>query len=258
MPSIFDAIKGDLPKRDAKTIIVKQQPAVQQDDVVSLWQKNNTPQNTQKVLQYLKPTIQSALHSYVPGQEASFRLKATSLALETLKGFDRTKNTSPTTYVFTGLQRLNRIRRERQNPIHIPQSQVYIKQMLDRKTADLQEKLGREPSDQQLSDYTGLSRKKLEKLRDNSIYTVSQSATNDPETGAQRMGDSGISDKDYYDYVYDSVSPVDQKIMQWSSGFGKKTLSNNEIAAKLHLSAGAVSQRKAKIQQMLGQVRGLL
>jgi len=43
MPSIFDAIKGDLPKRDAKTIIVKQQPAVQQDDVVSLWQKNNTP-----------------------------------------------------------------------------------------------------------------------------------------------------------------------------------------------------------------------
>lgn len=68
------------------------------------------------------------------------------------------------------------------------------------------------------------------------------------------------TDREYYDYVYKSVSPTDQKIMEWSSGFnkGNKILSNNDIATKLRISPPAVSQRRAKIQDMLSQVRGLL
>lgn len=258
MPSVFDAIKGKTYNRPVETLVLSKTPKTSpQEDLVLTWKKDKSPENTRKVLQYLSPTIESALHSYVPGQQGSFKLKATSLALQALNNYDKTKAASPATFVFTNLQRLNRIRRDRETPIHIPESQVYAKQQLDKKQAQLEQKLGREPSQAQLCDYAGISRKKLQKLQEGTAY-VSQSNTADPETGADLMGDKGISDRDYYNYVYDSVSPIDQKIMEWSSGLGKKQLSNNQIAHKLGMSAGAVSQHKAKIQELMGRVRGVL
>ena len=258
MASIFEAIKGKTYNRPVETLLVtgKKQPDSRQD-IVSMWQKDKSVQNTKKVLQMLKPTIDSALHSYTPGQQESFRLKATTLALQSLANYSPQKAASPSTYVFTNLQRLNRIRRERQTPIHIPQSQVYALQLIDRKQKELEQRLGRQPTQEELSDYSGLSRKKIQKIRSGSIYT-SQSATTDTQRGDDLLGSSDISDRDYFNYVYDSVSPLDKKIMEWTSGYNKKPLSNNQIAEKLHLSAGAVSQRKAKIQEMLGRVRGLV
>ena len=258
MPSIFQAIKGKTYNRPAETLLISgnKKPENKQD-IVSVWQKDKSPQNTKKVLQLLKPTIQSALHTYTPGQEDAFRLKATSMAIQSLSGYNPQKAASPNTYVFTNLQRLNRIRRERETPIHIPESKVYALQIIQRKQKELEEKLGRQPTDEQLSDYSGLSRKKIQQVRAGSLYT-SQSATADPQTGSDLLGTKDTSDKDYFDYVYDSVSPLDKKIMEWTAGYNKKPLSNNQIAAKLHLSAGAVSQRKARIQELLGQVRGLV
>ena len=257
MANVFDAIKNTRYNRPAATVLVKQQLQPAEDDVVSQWKKNKSPENTKKVLQYLKPTIQSALHTYAPNQEQAFRLKATSMALSQLDKYQPSKGSSPRTFVFTSLQRLNRLRRERQTPIHIPESQVYAKKLIDQKRSILQDKLGREPSDQQLSDFVGISKAKLNKLNLNSA-TVNTSSAQDTQSGHDLLGTSQLSDKDYYNYVYDSVSPVDQKIMQWSSGMNGKQLSNNEIAHKLNLSPGAVSQRKAKIQELMGKVRGLL
>lgn len=259
MPSVFEQLKGIKHTRPVNTLLVpKNSVSPQKQDIVSLWQKDPSAQNTKKVLQMLKPTIDSALHSYTPGQEDTYRLKATSIALQSLKSYDRTKAASPATFVFTNLQRLNRIRRERQTPVHIPESQVYAFQLLQKKSAQLQDKLGRQPTQEQLSDYTGLSKKKIEKVRNGNTSYLSQSSTADIESGADLIGQPGESQKDFYNYVYDSVSPADKKIMQWTSGYGSKQLSNNQIATKLHMSPGAVSQHKAKIQQLLGRVRGLL
>ena len=258
MSSVFDALKGKTYSRPVETLIINKKPKqASQEDLIVLWKKNKSAENTRKVVQYLKPTIENALHSYVPGQQASFKLKATSLALQALNNYDKTKSASPATFVFTNLQRLNRIRRDRQMPIHIPQSQVYAKQLLDKKQVQLEQRLGRQPSQNELCDYAGISKKKLHTLQNGTAY-VSQSNTVDAQTGADLLGSKGITDRDYYNYVYDSVSPIDQKIMQWSSGFGKKQLSNNQIAHKLRMSAGAVSQHKAKIQQLMGKVRGIL
>lgn len=258
MASIFEAIQGKTYNRPRETLLVSHTKVPEnKQDIVSVWQKDKSTQNTRKVLQMLKPTIQSALHTYTPGQQDNFRLKATSLALQSLSGYNPQKATSPSTYVFTNLQRLNRLRRQRQTPVHIPESQVYALQLIQKKQQQLEDRLGREPSLQQLSDYTGLSPKKIEKVRSGSAYT-SQSSTTDETTGVDLIGAKDTSDKDYYDYVYSSVSPLDQKIMEWTSGYNGKALSNNQIASKLHLSAGAVSQRKARIQQLLGQVRGLV
>ena len=251
MQSIFDQIKGI--KSRTPQPIPKPAPV----DIVDRWKSDKSAQTTKQLLDYLKPTIDSALHTYTPGQEDSFRIKATSMALNSLSGYDKKKNTSPRTYVFSALQRLNRIRRQRDSIIHIPESQVYLRQLVDKKKDQLQEDLGRQPSLLQLSDKTGLSQKKLQKIYDDNI-TFSETSSTNTQTGDSSFKSSDLTDKDYYNYVYRSVPPLDQKIMQWSSGFGKPLLSNNEIAKRLRLSPGAVSQRKAKIQQKLSLVRGLI
>jgi hypothetical protein len=48
------------------------------------------------------------------------------------------------------------------------------------------------------------------------------------------------------------MDPINQKIMEHSLGLhGQPRLPNHEIAKLLRLSPGAISQRKARIQQTL-------
>ena len=68
-----------------------------------------------------------------------------------------------------------------------------------------------------------------------------------------------VTERDFFEYVYRSGGPLDQKFMEWSSGMhGKPALSNQEIAKRLHITPAAISQRKAKIAEKLSEVRGLL
>ena len=58
--------------------------------------------------------------------------------------------------------------------------------------------------------------------------------------------------------VYQGLSPLDQRVMELTLGMrGNKKLSNQEIAAKLNRSPGAITQRKTKIQQLLDQEQKL-
>ena len=58
--------------------------------------------------------------------------------------------------------------------------------------------------------------------------------------------------------VYDDLQPVDQRVMELTLGLnGQSKLSNQEIAARLRISPGAVTQRKAKIQAVLDREHDL-
>lgn len=225
------------------------------DQDIIAWQKTPTPEATAKIIDYLKPTINSALKTYAPGAEDSLKIKATSYALNSLKNYDPKQKVAPKTYVFTNLQRLSRIKRQRQNIMHIPQSQIYAKMQLDKAIAKFNDQYNRDPSDQELADKLHISVKKIQKLMNQSAgTTINDSSAINMITGQSMYGNKDVTDQDYYDYVYRSVNPTDQLIMQYN----KKNMSNNDIAKKLKLSPGAVSQRKANIQMMLSQVRSLV
>ena len=69
MPGIFEQIKGlNTSSQNTASKPVKQQ---QQEDIVqtiSDWQKKSTPETAKQILDFIKPTIDSALHTYTPGQ----------------------------------------------------------------------------------------------------------------------------------------------------------------------------------------------
>ena len=256
MASFIQQYKNKTKKQNKQHTQNKKSSAISD---IQLWQKDPSPQLTQRVLGLIKPTIQSALHTYVPGQEADYRIKATGYALNSLKNYNSAKKVSPNTYIFSQLRRLSRIKRQRQNIVHIPQSQIYQQAQVNKALQQFQDMYDRQPTDQQLADKLHVSKAKLAKmLQGNKRSVIPDSSAINPITGQSTFSQNAITQKDYFDYVYRSVSPQDKLIMQYTSGFGKPVLSNNQIAAKLKLSPGAVSQHKARLQAMLAQVRGLL
>lgn len=241
---------------------IKTQNKLKKDRVlqlINMWKTTKDKQYTGQILQYLKPTINSALKSFGGSQQQHLKIQAAKLALASLQTFDPAKNIQPSTHVFHNLQRLNRIRRDRQNIIHIPQTALYQQQMIAAKQSQLQDQLGREPSIQQLSDFIGMSAQRINKIKNKQLNTINQSSAISQTTGQSTFSKKVQTDKDYLQYTYKSLGPIQQKILQWSTGmYNKPILSNQQIAAKLQITPGAVSQRKARIQQVLSQVRGLL
>lgn len=269
MESLFETITKNLPKateeqqRQLKELEPTPVQGVGYDkmslkDMVSVWNKDPNEELTSIILQKLKPTINSAMTSYAPGHSKDLAVKAAKLSLEALKTYDPTRGVDPTTHVFNNLRRLNRISNKRQNIIPISERHAMEYKVMQQAADRFMDTFDREPSDLELADETGFSLKKIQKLRYGNAVASESSQINE-ETHTSTAFSSDVTDDDYYDYVYRSVGPIDQKIMEWASGkYGKAPLSNKDIAAKLHITPAAVSQRRQKILNMLSEVRGLV
>lgn len=268
MATLFDTITQNLPKATDEQLKQLQElelsvpQAVSYDkmpikDLVSAWQQDPNDELTSIVLQKMKPTISSAMMSYAPGHNKDLAVKAASLTLSALKSFDPSRGTDPTTHVFHTLKRLNRYVSRRQNIIPISERASMERRHILGAQAEFIDTYDREPSEMELADLTGYNIKKVRKILNGDKITSSSAQIN-PETHTSNFFESDVTDDDYYDYVYRSVGPIDQKIMEWSSGKSGKELSNKEIAAKLHITPAAVSQRRAKIMNLMSEVRGLV
>lgn len=269
MESLFDTITKNLPKatdeqiqqlKDLEPVAV---PNVTYDkmslkELVAAWNKDPNEETTSAVLQKLKPTISSAMNSYAPGHAKDLAVKAATLTLQALKSYDPSRGTDPSTHVFNNLKRLNRYASRRQNIIPVSERASMESRMVQQARAEFMDTYDREPSDMELADETGFSVKKIQKIL-TGARVVSDTSTLNPENQASTIYAPDTTEDDYYDYVYRSVGPIDQKIMEWSSGHGgRKPLKIADIAAKLHITPAAVSQRRTKILNMMSEVRGLV
>lgn len=257
MDNIFDTITNKLPKTEGQAHTTEPKP-ISTKDLVSMWQKNKTDELTEELLNRFKPTIRSAINSYAPGTGDSLDIKAANITLGSLSKYDPSVGTDPTTFVFHNLKRLHRYNAQRSNIIPVPE-QVALERKKLKEVADAFEvDNDREPTLEELANLSGFNTRKVDKLLHGNVV-INDTSTLSEESKSSTFSMKDLTDDDYFEYVYTSVSPVDQKIMEWASGLhGKPVLSNNQIAAKLKISAAAVSQRKAKLQQMLSDVRGLL
>ena len=226
-------------------------------DVIKRWQKNPTPADTEFLLNKMKPTISSAMTSYAPGMNKQLGVKAAHLALQALQAYDPTKGTDPTTFVFHNLKRLNRLAGKRQNIMPISEVASREGRFLAKVRDDFIDTYDREPSEMELADMTGYTLKKVNKILNRDSIRSDSSMIND-ESHESTFTTKDVTDDDYYNYVYASVGPTDQKIMDWASGRGGKVISNMDIAKRLRVTPAAVSQRKAKIQRLMSEVRGLV
>jgi DNA-directed RNA polymerase specialized sigma subunit len=232
------------------------------DDFAALhkqWLQKPTPALNSQLLQKVQPTIDTALSSYVGVNPTSaMRTRAKLMALKALHNFDPTRG-NVKTHLLSQMQSLRRLAAQEQNIISIPEQIGLDFQKLTEAENALRDRLSRDPSDDELADSTGLSTRRIGKIRAfhkpiAEGMTVIETSDDYADSGGVASKIPGqMSEQDaWMDFVYGDLDPINKLIMDMALGRnGRKKSSTQEIARKLNITPGAVSQRAAKIQQML-------
>jgi RNA polymerase primary sigma factor len=222
------------------------------------WKKNPTPTNNTAFLKHLSPVIDSALTSYGMGNAASpvLRSRARVMALQAMRSYDPKKG-NIRTHVLSHLRGLQRISGQQQQIISLPERVAIQRNQLIQAEDELRDRLGRDPSDLEIADATSLSPKRLAYLRLAIPPTAEGTLTQEDDEGNMQMpelGGGGQPHDAWADFVYYDLSPTDQLIMDYSLGRnGSPKLPLHDIARRLGITGGAVSQRAARIQTLLDE-----
>jgi DNA-directed RNA polymerase specialized sigma subunit len=233
------------------------------DDAYARWKKSPTPDTMGELLDKAEPTLNSALTSYAGGNPL-LHGKAKKLAVGAFETYDPKKGTKLRTHLMTQLQPLTRYAREQSQVTKVPERVSLDLYRMSQENKKFTDQYSREPSDRELADNTGLSLKRLLHIRSYGKPETTESGrsyTN--EEGEEEVFYPGTEQVDpqrvWSEYVHHDLAPIDQKIMEWKTGiYGKQILSTNDIAKKLNLTPGAVSQRASRILAKVNEGRDIL
>jgi len=223
----------------------------------SQWQASPTPQNMSSLMTSVQPVIERGLQLYA-GKNVSpmTRSRARRLAIRAIKTYDP-RQSKLSTHLTNHMQGLRRVVRQETQVMALPERVALNQGLLTETEQRLTDELGRPPSSQELTDATGLSLRRLAHIR--KFRPPVAEGTLQAMTGEE--GGEGLSpavaqqpSQQWAELVYHDLDPTNQQILEHSLGlFGQPALSNQQLAGRLGLTPGAVTQRKAKIQRQLDQ-----
>lgn len=232
------------------------------DDLFDTWKKTPSPEINTQLLGTVQPIVDTAINSYA-GQNASPTLKnkARLMALKALHTYDPQKG-NVKTHLLSQLQSLRRAAAQEQNIIGIPEQVGLDFQRLSAAENELRDSLSRDPTDDEIADMTGISTRRIKKIR-GFHQPLAEGTTaiqaGDSEDAANTDIASTLPNYTkhtdaWLDFVYGDLTPTDKLVMDMTLGRnGRRRASTQDIARRLNITPGAVSQRAAKIQQMIDQ-----
>jgi len=223
------------------------------------WQLDPSKANTGALLKAVDPVINTALRSYGGPSAKSVTLKsqAKQLTVNAMRSYDPQRGPLKA-HMMSRLQRLRRVAAKQRQIISVPE-QVSLDQMRTEAAAkELEEKLYRPPSDQELADYTGLSQKRLEYIRGGRRPTAESTITRQSVEGGgafdPRVQPIEEDHSEWLELVYTDLDETNQFIMERVLGMhGHKPQKPSAVATMLSVSPAAVSHRMAQIQRKLDQ-----
>jgi DNA-directed RNA polymerase specialized sigma subunit len=233
------------------------------DGMYQTWKKTKNPSELTSMVDHLNSDIDKAVYAYA-GLNAgpAVKSKAKLLTIKAIKNYDPKSKSSLRSWVYTQLQPLSRYARDL-SPAPMPERTLQQLSLLKYHENDFYENKGRAASDSELADATGLSLKHIGKLRslDKKSYSESFTAfTGENPVTAQELTatpDSKIKE-DTLAAMYGSLTAQEQYILEHKLGYNNnKIMSNNDIAKKLKISPGRVSQVTATLAAKLDEYAAL-
>lgn len=256
VPTLF-SMNNNPSKTNQTTPATKLEPEFSEQ--YSTWKNNQSPISNDQMLAKINPIIDSALKTYV-GQDVapSVRLQAKRMAIEGLRSYDPSK-AKLKTHLMWHLQGLRRAGMKANQILNVPERVQIDSSHLHTAVSELSDRLGRDPNDNELADYTGLSTKRIQKLR-SFKPAVSEGAISDAAFAGEdeNVNDPSVvipgkdSSNAWRGFVYDALDQRSKLIMEHTFGMnGKQILDNAAIARKLRITPARVSQIRTDIQKKL-------
>lgn len=228
------------------------------DEQWGQWNKTKNPQDLKNLMTELDPIINKAITSYAPNSSPAVRSQARILARKALTNYDPKKGTKLQTYLHIQLQPLQR-EAGTYDTLHIPEAVRYdIRDVNDAHNRFVEEN-GREPNDDELSDYTGLSSRRITRIRraDRNVFSEGQLTPydDDSDEGAVDLPAVRQADSAWQGMVYTELNERDKLIYDLRTGRNGRgrALSVTEIAKKLKVSPAAISQRLKLISDRIAE-----
>lgn len=228
-------------------------------DEFNSWKTNANPQSTGALLRKVDPVINEALKSYGSSvyNSPTLKSKAKKLTIQSFSNYDPSR-AKLRTHLLSQLQGLRRMAAREEQLVNIPEQVMLDAGHVREHENRLRDTLSRDPSDVELADASGLSVKRIGYVRsirpaysEGKLSTVDEEGSSMNVPGLERQS-SPATERAWQDFIYSDLNPQDQVIMEHTLGLNsKKILSNQEIAKRLNLSPGAISQRKSRIQTLL-------
>lgn len=211
-------------------------------------------------MQDADPIISKALQSFGGGyQSPVLKRRAQLIAAGAIKSYDPNKGAAITTHLYNSLQQLRRLGPQVTEAVIVPEQVAIDVSKLDSADKELYNFMGRDASDAELADHTGLSIKRIQKLRKINM-PVNEGAFKDLENPdvVSAPGTQGVNKtQQMIDYVYHDLSPLDQRVMELRTGYGGRTpVSTEEAAILLKRDYKWVSQRAGIIQKKIANALG--
>lgn len=233
------------------------------DSLYQSWTKSRRAADIAPMLDFLNNDIDKAIYAY-SGLNAgpAVKSKAKLLTVKAIKNYDPKSASSLRSWVYTQLQPLSRYTRELA-PSPMPERTMQQLSALKRHENEFYENKGRPASDAELADLIGISMKQINKLRGMDRKTYSENFTafsgENPVATQELVATENTKAKEgILATMYSSLSPTEQVIVEHKLGYNnKRVLSNNDIARKLKMSPGRVSQLTNSLAAKLDEYAAL-
>lgn len=223
------------------------------------WVMNRTPENMANLVDAFMPTVNAELSQY-SGPKDTMRSRARAYVIGAIKSFNPMGNTKLRTWVVTSLKQLSRYSKGLRS-VHASEEMVRNSAELARTEAEMEEKLGRKPTDEELTDETGWSAKTLAKIRsaapayvsEGQIAPEDEESDDDVSPGVLRPSRIPLASE----AVYMGLDDRDKAIFDHKTGLhGKSEMSGKQLADLLKITPAAVSQRAGAIGSAISEYAG--
>ena len=216
------------------------------------WQADPSQKNLAEVTKSLRPTIDSVIASMGDAGNPHVRSRANVVAAKAIKSYDPTQGASLATYVSGQLRQLTRDVRKSNNVLSIPEGVQLDGYALYRAEQQFMEEHDREPTVQELADKSHLSVKRIKQIRQKLRATMTDGVATGEDGSSLAAGEETDHSTEAMDYVYNDSDVTDQKLLEYTTGYGGETpLSNAEIMRKLKLTPVQLTRRKARLSMRI-------
>lgn len=228
------------------------------DSVYRSWQADPSRENLGRVVSTATPYISKAVQRHLQTTDPVSIGHAKAVFIKSLPRYDANMASLPT-FIDRQLQPMIRWQATRDASLKLPDRMRTDIAQLARAEKDYVDEYGRAPSTRQLSDYSGLSTRRIANIRHSKQQVHAGSSavgevegeTPDQFSDMPVYNDQAASHA-WLNIVRDGLGEIDQYILEHTVGLdGAEIFSNRDISHNLKLTPGAISQRKAKIQAIL-------
>ncbi|MGD9209331.1 MAG: sigma-70 domain-containing protein [Desulfobacteraceae bacterium] len=212
------------------------------------WNKTKNDADLQALLKALQPLINQQITRWGSSlSRQTLEIKAKILAVEAIKSYNPNVGATLATHVTNRLQKLSRLVYTHTQATRLPEHKALSMATFNIAQKQLQDNLGREPTNMELADHLGWTKTRTEEF---------QRAYNRKELlSSGEFNPASFPIVDVYDptidYVYFDMDPHKQQLFEHITGYGGKPILNNtQLMSRFNLTQGQLSYQKRQIKDI--------